>query len=652
MELAKQSVLLVDDEPQVLVALEDILSEEFTVFKTQSPETALRMVEDQGDIAVVLSDQRMPKMSGDELLSQLCGTSDATRILVTGYADLGAVIRAVNEGRIFAYVTKPWNPEDLRLMVRKAAEHFRLAQDLAHERQLLHDLMNNVPDGIYFKDRQLRFLRANRAFSALVGGGPPDALAGRRLSDLLPVRDAEVEEAEERRVLSEGLPALDVVRQYQNSGVTHWLSETKAPIRSPGGEVIGLVGIARDVTERVATQEALRRLEQQLLQAQKMEAIGQLAGGVAHDFNNLLSVIMGYGELVLQECEDKQEMHADISELLGAAQRAASLTRQLLAFSRRQVVQAEIVDLNGIVANVDKMLRRIIGEHIEITTDFRPPRATIKADPSQIEQILLNLTVNARDAMPEGGKIVITTADASLGPEYASLHPGMTGNFVELSFADTGTGMDAETQKRVFEPFFTTKPIGKGTGLGLATVYGIVQQCGGHIKLESELGRGTRFRLFFPKATTLGAEHTVRRASTRPPTGVGTILLVEDEEAVRQVTARILRESGYTVLVARDPAQARELCAEHRAVIDALLVDVVMPEISGPKLAEELGELLPGLRVVFMSGYSGGGPQQATTMQPDAAFIEKPFTPAALAKKLRDVLHGEARETELQSPGA
>ncbi|HEY3499744.1 MAG TPA: response regulator [Polyangiaceae bacterium] len=639
MEVAKQNVLLVDDEPQVLVALEDILSDEFTVFKTESPEAALRLVENE-NISVVMSDQRMPEMSGDELLTRLCTSSDATRILVTGYADLSAVIRAVNDGRIFAYVTKPWDPEDLRLMVRKAAEHFRLAHDLAHERQLLHDLMDNVPDGIYFKDRQLRFLRANRAFSRLVGGGAPDALTGRRLGDLLPGSDTEVSEAEERRILSEGLPAQDVVREFQSSGMKHWLSETKAPIRSPGGDVIGLVCISRDVTERVSTQDALRRLEQQLLQSQKMEAIGQLAGGVAHDFNNLLSVIMGYGELVLQACEESDERRADMVELLGASQRAAALTRQLLAFSRRQVIQPELVDLNEIVANVEKMLRRIIGEDIQIKTDFRPPRAMIRADPNQIEQILLNLTVNARDAMPDGGRIEIGTAEASFGPDQASLHPGVgAGQFIELSFADNGSGMDAETQKRIFEPFFTTKPVGKGTGLGLATVYGIVQQCGGQIRLESELGRGTRFRIYFPKAAAQHSESMIRRASTRPPTGSGTILLVEDEEAVRHVTARILRESGYQVIEARDPSQARELAERHKDTIDALLVDVVMPETSGIKLADELGAVLPGLRVLFMSGYSGGGHHHAS-LELGAAFIEKPFTPAALAKKLRDVLYG------------
>jgi PAS domain S-box-containing protein len=619
------------------------LSDEYTVLKTESAESALRIVEDGPDIAVVVSDQRMPRMSGDELLGRLRKQSDATRILVTGFADLTAVIRAVNEGRIFAYLTKPWNPEDLRLTVRKAAEHFRMAQDLSRERQLLQDLMNNVPDGIYFKDRQLRFLRANRAFAEFVGGGPPEALAGRRLSDVLASAEVEATEAEERRILSEGLPAQDELRERERWGIKRWLSETKAPIRSANGQVIGLVCIARDVTERIESQAALHTLEQQLIQSQKLEAIGQLAGGVAHDFNNILSVIIGYGELVLEECAADDPRRPDIDELLSAARRAAALTRQLLAFSRRRVIQHELVDLNAVVSNLQIMLARIIGEDIKLTVSPYPGRASIRTDPTQIEQILLNLTVNARDAMPEGGSITISTDMASLGSESASLLPGVApGNFVELVFSDTGSGMDAETQRRAFEPFFTTKPAGKGTGLGLSTVYGIVQQCGGHIRLESEPGRGTRFRLYFPRAAATSSDAAVRRASTRPPIGTGTILLVEDEEPVRKVTSRILRDAGYVVHEARDAAHAQQLCLEHGAAIDAVLLDVVMPGVSGPKLASELCAFVPSLRVIFMSGYSSssGGPQ-LVAVPPDATLVEKPFTPAFLATTLREILHGK-----------
>ena len=641
MEFAKQNILVVDDEPQVLVALEDILSDEFTVFKTESGEQALRVANDEPNIAVVLSDQRMPNMNGDELLAKMCSSSEATRILVTGYADLSAVVRAVNDGRIFAYVTKPWNPQDLRLMVRRAAEHFRLAKELASERQLLHDLMDNVPDGIYFKDRQLRFLRANRAFARAVESGSPDELVGRKLAEILGAAaesETETSEAEELRILAQGLPEQDVVREYQHTGLKRWMSETKAPIRNPGGEVIGLVGIVRDVTERIQTQETMRRLEQQLLQSQKMEAIGQLAGGIAHDFNNILSVITGCGELVLQDTPAHDTKREDLVELLAAAQRAAALTRQLLAFSRRQVVKPELLEFNSVVANVEKMLRRVIGENIDLRTVLAPNVGAVLADPNQIELVLLNLTVNARDAMPEGGKLSIETSEVELDRRMAEERHGMSpGTFVLLSVSDNGVGMDAATQKRIFEPFFTTKAVGKGTGLGLATVYGIVQQCGGHIAVESEVGRGTRFLVYFPCAGEAASEVHVKRPLANSEPRTATVLLVEDEDAVRHVTARILREQGYTVLEARRAGEARTLAAKHAGAIDLLLIDVVMPEISGPKLAEEISASTPGLRVLLMSGYSGGLVKEEAVAS-GTPYLEKPFTPSSLSRKVREVL--------------
>src|SRR6266542_884885 len=295
----KERVLVVDDEPQVLVALEDLLSEKFTVLKSESPEGALKLLQRERGIAVVITDQRMPRMNGDELLAKLGDTADALRILLTGFADLSAVIRAVNEGKIFAYVTKPWDANDLRVKVEQAAEHFRLTKELAYERKLLHDLMDNAPDGIYFKDLDLRFLRANRSFNDMLDASDRQ-LVGKRLGDVSSGIETRALENQEMEILSDGQPVLDILRDYERGGRRRWLSETKAPIRSPDGAVIGLVGIVRDVTERIETAEALRASEEQLKQAQKMEAVGQLAGGIAHDFNNMLSVIDGYGQLVHQ----------------------------------------------------------------------------------------------------------------------------------------------------------------------------------------------------------------------------------------------------------------------------------------------------------------------------------------------------------------
>ncbi|HEY2407485.1 MAG TPA: response regulator [Polyangiaceae bacterium] len=631
----KERVLLVDDEPQVLVALEDLLSDEFVIYKADSAQKALTVVRAEPDIAVVVTDQRMPQMSGDELLARLGDTSDASRILVTGFADLSAVVRAVNEGKIFAYITKPWNGDDLRVKVAKAAEHFRLAKELAHERNLLHDLMNNVPDGIYFKDRELRFQRVNRAFAALMNAREPEYLAGRRLEELRSVAiDDHAIESEERRVLQEGAPLLDVLREYTSGGERRWLSETKAPIFGSHGEVIGLVGISRDVTRQ-------RLLEQQFLQAQKMEAIGQLAGGVAHDFNNLLAVIQSYSALVINELGEEDPMRADISEILAASRRGSSLTRQLLAFSRQQITQPKVANLNAIVADVQNMLRRIIGEHIALDTALSEDLGLVRIDVGQVEQVIVNLTVNSRDAMPEGGKLTIETSNVQIEQEFAAQHSGVSpGEFVMLAVTDTGAGIDPETQKHIFEPFFTTKEVGKGTGLGLSTVHGIVQQSGGFVTVYSQLARGTSFKVYFPRIREHGGSSTAHSKSSPPvaKTKAGAILVVEDDEAVRQVAARILRAGGYTVLEARRATEATSICNELSGKIDLLLTDVVMPGQSGEKLAAELCQTWPRIRVLFMSGYPGAAVARDGLVASGTAYIEKPFSPSALLAKVEETL--------------
>jgi PAS domain S-box-containing protein len=636
--LEKAHILVVDDEPQILVALEDLLSHDFVVYKSQSAEQALNVMTRRHDIAVVISDQRMPGMPGDQLFAALGDDYGALRILLTGFADLSAVTRAVNDGRIFAYVTKPWNSDDLQLKVRKAAEHFRLERELEHERQLLHDLMDNIPDGIYFKDQDLRFIRANRGYAKLLGSLAPSQVVGRRLSDLrmLDPRSQAVE-TEERQILENDKPTSDVIREHEVEGERQWFSETTAPIRGRDGEVIGLVGVSRNVTQRI-------RLEEQLAQAQKMEAIGMLAGGVAHDFNNLLAVIGSYGELALEDLRPEDPLRSDLEELLAATRRAASLTGQLLAFTRRQVVQPRPLNLNDTVANVERMLRRIVGEDIELITRLSPSLAMVRADPGHIEQIVMNLAANARDAMPGGGRLTIATSSTALTREYAAMHPDATpGAGVLLSVTDTGTGMDSATQKRIFEPFFTTKDVGKGTGLGLSTVYGIVQQNGGHIMLESALGHGTTFKIHFPQIAGSSAidEPALARPSLRPHSDSSTILLVEDDAAVRRVAVRILRDQGYTVFEANRAKEAIDLCKRGNVRVDLLVTDIIMPEMSGPKLAEELCVSFPGLLVLYMSGYPAT--MGSTAVPPGEQFLQKPFSPTSLAGKVRDVLAAETR---------
>jgi CheY-like chemotaxis protein len=375
-----------------------------------------------------------------------------------------------------------------------------------------------------------------------------------------------------------------------------------------------------------------------------MEAVGQLAGGVAHDFNNLLSVIQSYGQLVLRALPEGDPSRDDLGQLLTASQRAATLTRQLLAFSRRQVVQSRLLQLNDVVSEVEKMLQRLIGDDITLVTAPKPDLGTIRADPGQLEQIIVNLAVNARDAMPDGGTLTIETDNVVLDASYASAHVGVKpGAFVMLAVSDTGVGMDSATRARIFEPFFTTKEVGKGTGLGLSMVYGIVQQSGGFIWVYSEVSRGTSFKLYFPQIDGRARPSQTPDDDVQGGDATGSILLVEDDDSVREVAARILRGNGYTVTDTGRVAQALTICNQPGVSFDLLLTDVVMPGMSGPKLAEQLTAAFPKMRVLFMSGYPGTAIVHGGSLQSGVAYVEKPFTPTLLLEKVRHALKAELR---------
>jgi signal transduction histidine kinase/ActR/RegA family two-component response regulator len=396
--------------------------------------------------------------------------------------------------------------------------------------------------------------------------------------------------------------------------------------------------------ERTRAEEALRRAEAQLRQAQKMEAVGRLAGGVAHDFNNLLTVIRGYSELIMHRLAPGDPSLPDIGEVKKAADRAAGLTGQLLAFSRRQFVAPKIVDLNTIVLNMDGMLRRLIGEDlIELYTDLESPLWSIRADAGQIEQVIMNLAVNARDAMPTGGRLTIETRNLAIGTEsrYGTVILEK-GAYVMLALRDSGHGMSEEVQAHLFEPFFTTKETGKGTGLGLSTVYGVVKQSGGLIGFDSQLGRGTTFKIFFPKVEAV--EQAVPDKGIIPDEARGreTILLVEDDPAVRGLVDEALRSKGYEVLIARHGIEALLAGAKHLGPIHLLLTDVVMPQMSGPEVAEQLAIARPAMKVMFMSGYPDHPAFSKGGMKEGTAFLQKPFTMDALTQKVREVLDGAA----------
>ena len=387
-----------------------------------------------------------------------------------------------------------------------------------------------------------------------------------------------------------------------------------------------------DVTER-------KKLEEQFRQAQKMEAIGRLAGGIAHDFNNLLTVINGYGQLVVDGLAQQDELHEHVEQIIKAGERAASLTRQLLAFSRQQVLLPQNLDLNALVASADKMLRRLIGEDIDILTVQRAGLGQVKADPSQIEQVIMNLVVNARDAMPTGGKIIIETDNVVLDETYARSHASVKpGHYVMLAVSDTGTGMDAATQARIFEPFFTTKPKGKGTGLGLATVIGIVKQSGGDIWVYSELHQGTTFKVYLPRVKNADLSALAGTGIGKKAEGNETVLVVEDEEALRLLVRGVLEKKGYKVLVARHGDEALGVSDQHGGEIHLLLTDVVMPQVNGRMLAARLAFTRPKIKVLYMSGYTDNAIVHHGVLEPGIAFLQKPFTPEGLAHKIREVL--------------
>jgi PAS domain S-box-containing protein len=400
--------------------------------------------------------------------------------------------------------------------------------------------------------------------------------------------------------------------------------------RDGQGRASSIISVSRDVTER-------KRLEAQLQQSQKMEAVGRLAGGIAHDFNNMLTAVKAYTEFLLEDLDHTDARRTDVQEIAKAADRAASLTRQLLAFSRKQVLQPQPLDLNDVVESMEKMLRRLIGEDVQIVTRLEPDLQLVEADPSQVEQVIMNLAVNARDAMPQGGTLTIETRNVVLERVDASwgIDPGA---YTVLTISDTGIGMDAATRAQAFDPFFTTKPVGQGTGLGLSTVYGIVKQSGGHISVYSEPSLGSRFEVYLPQVAPADAAPMLGPALARFPRGSETIVLVDDDEGVRAVSRRILQRAGYTVLSAPDGFEALRMIGESDGQVQLLVTDVVMPGLGGRDLVTRVRDTYPDLRVLFVSGYTEEGVRRHGVLDAESAFLEKPFTAERLAQKVREVL--------------
>jgi PAS domain S-box-containing protein len=586
---------------------------------------------------VVISDYSMPGFNALKALAVLKESrKDIPFIIVSGTIGEENAVEALKmgahdflvKGRL-ARLTHVVERE-LREARERAAR--REAEDALREsEQRYRRIIETTNEGVWIVDAASKTTYVNARMASMLGTSPRDMI-GASIFDF--VRDEPTVKALRQHEASAGKQT-EIKLERKDGDVTWALLDT-TPIIDGNGHYEGALVMAMDVSSR-------KRLEEQLRQAQKMEAVGSLAGGIAHDFNNLLSVILSGTSLVLEGLRPGDPIISELEEVRKAGERAGALTRQLLAFSRQQMLEPRILDLNQVVLGLEMMLRRLMGEDMELSLLLSHMLGKIYADPGQIEQIIMNLVVNARDAMPQGGKVTIESGNCNLTAAYTSLHLGVApGDYVMLAITDTGIGMEPEVRDRIFEPFFTTKEKGRGTGLGLSTVFGIVQQSGGHIWVYSEPGKGTTFKVYLPRK-----DGPVDAPATMPPApvtlrGVETILLVEDEEQVRAIARTILRRYGYNVLEAQNGGEAFLICERYTAKIHLLVTDVIMPRMSGRQLAERLAPMRPDMRVLYVSGYTENSVVHHGVLDAGIAFLQKPITPDALLRKVRDVLDWRA----------
>jgi PAS domain S-box-containing protein len=625
-------VLLIDDNSDDRVFVRRALARELDALEVQEAgdaETLQRALE-AGPFDLVITDYALGFTDGFIVLDTLKSKwPECPVILCTGTLSEEIAVKALRKG-LDDYVLKdPQRIMRLPAAVRGAIDHARQRAAARAAERRYETLFQGAPVGLVRSLPDGRMLAANAAAARI--WDYPDIVT------LLNVNARDLyADPEDRARLAAMIEGNEVVQDFEvharrGDGTLIWVSLGARAEKDAGGQVLHYEWSVADITER-------KRLESELRQAQKLEGIGQLAGGIAHDFNNLLTVITGRSHLVLAQLPADHAVRRHIDLIQTTAERAAALTRQLLAFSRKQVLEPKVLDVNAVVTGLAPMLRRLIGENLEFAVVPAPELGPVKADPSQLEQVILNLAVNARDAMPQGGTLTIETANVELDETYTRRHPGANaGRFVMLAVSDTGHGMDAAIKARIFEPFFTTKDPGKGTGLGLATVFGIVKQSGGSIGVYSEPGHGTTFKVYLPRVdeaidqTATGAAPTLARGSE-------TILLVEDDDEVRALARETLDGHGYAVIPAAAPAEALQLAGSHSGPIHLLVTDVVLPQLSGRGLAERLAPEHRDLRVLYMSGYTDDAIVRHGMLEEGTAFLQKPFTPFTLLWKVREVL--------------
>jgi len=651
-------VLLVDDENSIRVTLGAFLRDGgHRVHVAADADTARQILTDEGNIDVVVTDIILPRVSGVELLRAIRRASPHVQVvLVTGEPIVETAAEAVRAGA-FDYLAKPVSKDTILRAVANAArvkalddEKRRLEQEnrayqndlarlvgertaaLRESEERFRLLVETMGDGLAVQENG-RLTFVNDSFCEMLGY-TRNELIGRQFATLFD-RTNRAKLAEQSAMQKRGGRGSYMIEFTRKDGRKVTTLVSPPPIRREGRRGRGTFAVFTDITER-------KQLEERLRQGQKMESIGRLAGGVAHDFNNILTGILGYCGFLRDKLADNEAARDEVRQIRTLAKRAATLTRQLLAFSRRQPLAPVVLDLNDVVANAAKMLRRLIGENIDLQFNPAPDLGNAKVDPGQIEQVLMNLAVNARDAMPHGGKLTIETANVVLDEDYAARHGGaQAGPHVMVAVTDTGAGMDQETRERIFEPFFTTKEAGKGTGLGLATAYGIVKQHGGNIWVYSELDKGSTFKIYFPRVDDEANDLSSDTKFAVEPHGSEMILVVEDETSVRAIAQRALEMHGYTVLCAASAEEAETAFEEHRSDIALLLTDVVLPGRTGRELHETLVTERPDLKVLYMSGYTDNAIAHQGRLDPGVPFLEKPFGPEGLVRRVREVLAGD-----------
>ncbi len=628
-------ILLIEDSPGDARLFREHLREaagnRFELVHVDRLEPALALLQ-QPLPDVIFLDLSLPDSSGLTTFSRLYAqVPQLPVVILTGLDDEAVATQAVREGAQ-DYLIKDQASGSLLARCMRYAIARKLAEDtLARERSLLRAVIDHLPEAIYAEDREGRITVANSQLVRIVEAHSSDDLVGRFGLDLLPPAFAARLRAHERKVLIEGRPLVEHGEMVIDSKhMQRSMLTTVVPLRDDQGRVDGLVGILQDVTER-------QHIEERLREAQKMEAVGRLAGGVAHDFSNLLTVIKGHCTFALHEAAAGDPLRENLVEIEKAADSAASLTRQLLAFSRRQVMEMRVFSLNDVLQSISKMLARLIREDIALRLQLDPSSGNIRADPEQIEQVVVNLVLNARDAMPQGGMLTIETANIELDDEFTSRHPGScAGPHVVLSVSDTGVGMTRQVMEHIFEPFYTTKGH-QGTGLGLSTVYGIVKQSGGELYVASVPGRGSTFHVCLPCAQEAPASRDTAPEPPALPQGSETVLLVEDDLTVRRTIRYMLRSLGYNVLEAPHAAGALDLVRTHAEPIHLVMTDVVMPDMNGPELVRRLSEQGHHFRVLYASGYMDDTIAQELSPQ-NVSLLAKPISIEALASRVRQTL--------------